>query len=76
MSQSIQRRQLAPAYRRGHAGYVSEFTRFIDDFLVQHPEVVRNQMTGMDIFWDHEVDLEGQQKAASDNVLVKGYDYF
>ena len=62
--------------RSGQTGYVSEFTRFMDDFLEHHPEVIRSQQTGMNIFWDHEVDLDDVKKAGTDSVPVRGYGYF
>lgn len=62
--------------RPAHVGYVSEFTRFMDDFLEHHPEVARSQQTGMSIFWDHEVDFEDMKKTGADSVPVRGYDYF
>lgn len=34
--------------------YVSDFTLFMDDFLVHHPEVVRDQVIGFEIYWGKE----------------------
>jgi hypothetical protein len=31
--------------------YVSEFMVFIDAYLKEHPEVVKDQRRGWDIFW-------------------------
>ena len=58
------------------AGYISEFTRFMDDFLEHHPEVVKHQQAGMTIFWDHEVNFDDMKKTGADSVPVRGYDYF
>lgn len=62
-------------YRVGHAGYVSEFEQFMGKFLGQHPEVVRDQSKGWDIFWNHKADLEGLKKAEQNSVPMKGYEY-
>ncbi len=32
--------------------YVSEFTLFIDDYLKAHPEVVKDQQRGWNLFWN------------------------
>ena len=37
--------------------YVSEFTRFMDNYLVQHPEVVRDQKLGWRIWWERPTNL-------------------
>ena len=37
--------------------YVSEFTRFMDNYLRQHPEVVRDQALGWHIWWERPTDL-------------------
>jgi hypothetical protein len=65
-----------PAYKPGSSGYVSEFTRFIDKFLEEHPEAVEHQRSGWDIFWDHQIDLGELDRADRDKVPIKGYDYF
>ncbi len=36
--------------------YVSEFTVFMDRFLAEHPAVVKDQLRGWYIYWDHHVD--------------------
>ena len=63
-------------FRVGHAGYVSDFTQFMDKLLGEHPEVVENQRRGWYIFWERKVDLEELKKASEDNVPTKGYYYF
>ncbi|MBI1890402.1 MAG: DUF3460 family protein [Burkholderiales bacterium] len=65
-----------PAYKPGHAGYVSEFTQFMDKFLEEHPEAAKSQRIGWDIFWDHQVDPIELDRLGRDTVPVKGYDYF
>ena len=47
--------------RRRHSfatGYVSDFDRFITDFMAQHPEVEASQTEGWYTYWDHNVDLD------------------
>ena len=63
-------------YRVGHAGYVSEFEQFMDQFLGQHPEVVRDQRKGWYIFWNRKTDLAELKKAEQSSVPMKGYEYF
>lgn len=63
-------------YRVGHAGYVSEFEQFMDQFLGQHPEVVQDQRKGWYIFWNHKADLEELKKTDQNSVPMKGYEYF
>lgn len=63
-------------YRVGHAGYVSEFELFMDQFLGQHPEVVQDQRKGWYIFWNHKADFEELKKADQNSVPMKGYEYF
>lgn len=55
--------------------YVSEFERFMNRFLVEHPEVQEDQRLGRLIHWDHKVDLAGQEKAAQDCVPEDGYGF-
>ncbi len=62
-------------YRPGHSGYVSEFTEFIDQFIEQNPEVVKNQRRGWYIFWDHNVDLSELERAKKDSIPPTPYYY-
>lgn len=57
-------------------GYVSEFTHFIDDYLKDHPEVVRDQKTGYRIYWDKQLDLVAEEKAREDTVPDDGYGFY
>ena len=43
-------------YGPGRKEYVSEFGRFIDGFLREHPEVRRDQLLGWRIWWERPVD--------------------
>jgi len=38
--------------------YVSEFTRFMEDYLRHHPEVQRQQELGWRIWWERPTDLK------------------
>lgn len=51
--------------KRG-GGYVSEFTEFMDQYLKDHPEVVRDRSVGFGIFWNRKVDFSAQAQAAKD----------
>ncbi len=56
--------------------YVSEFTRFIDTYLEQHPEVVEEQMRGWNADWHTEfIDLVAMQEAAEDGVPDDTYGF-
>jgi hypothetical protein len=62
-------------YRVGHGGYVSEYSKFIDSYLHQHPEVLADQLDGWYIWWDHQVDLKELEKAQKDSVPLPPYYY-
>jgi len=53
--------------RMRYRGYVSEFTVFIDQYLKDHPEVVKDRSVGFGIFWNRKVDFKAQAQAAKDN---------
>ena len=55
--------------------FVSNHTRFIGDFLKEHPEVVKDQRKGWHIYWDKKVDLLAQKKAEIDSVPDDGYGF-
>lgn len=55
--------------------FVSNHTRFIDRFLEEHPEVVKDQHKGWHIYWDKQVDLVAQKKAEMDSVPDDGYGF-
>ena len=57
-------------------GYVSEYTHFIDQFLVDHPEALVDQHDGRLLYWDKKVDLADQQKAEQDSVEADGYGFY
>ena len=56
--------------------FVSDFTHFIDHFLEEHPEVVKDQQSGRLIYWDKKVDLVAQEQAEKDSVPDDGYGFY
>lgn len=57
--------------------YVSEFTRFMNEFLAQHPDIIADQYRGRAIYWDKgHVDIAEEEKAVRDSVAVDSYFYF
>ena len=56
--------------------YVSEFTRFMDDYMTTHPEERKTQREGWNIFWDKRVDLEEQHEHEASEVPTPAYYYF
>ncbi len=65
----------AGAHEKMDRAYVSEFTCFIGHFIEDHPEVVRDQWTGREIYWDKEVDFSAQEQAVKDSVPEDGYGF-
>lgn len=55
--------------------YVSEFTRFIEGYLAEHPDVVKDQKTGWNIYWDHKVDFQAIKEAQEDAVPDDSYGF-
>ncbi len=56
--------------------YVSEFTHFMDHFLEEHPEVIKDQRIGWRLYWDKRVDQTAQEKAEHDSVPADGYGFY
>lgn len=56
--------------------YVSEFTSFIDHFLEEHPEELKEQHDGRLLYWDRKVDLKELDKAGHDTVPDDGYGFY
>ena len=56
--------------------YVSDFTRFIDQFLEAHPEERREQHRGWRIYWDKCVDLKTLRELEESEVPTPSYYYF
>ena len=53
--------------------YVSDFERFMQDYLHQHPQVVEDQRDGWAIWWDHRVDLDEMDRQRESEVPFKPY---
>lgn len=62
-------------YGPGGAVYQSEFTRFIDGYLHDHPDVARDQQLGWRIWWERPVKLDELEKAQHDSVPLPPYYY-
>lgn len=62
--------------RRLDPDYVSEFTRFMDEFMASHPEQQREQRKGWRIYWDQNVDLHALEEEREDSVPTPAYYYF
>jgi len=60
---------------RRPARYVSDFTRFMDGFLEDHPEVVADRRRGWGIWWERKVDLREQERILADTVQRPPYSY-
>lgn len=57
--------------------YVSDHTRFIDEFLAKRPEVETSQRVGREIWWDKlPSDVEAQRDMNARRVPQKGYVYY
>jgi len=61
------------AYRAGKAGYVSEFTQFMQSHLMLHPETVRDQHRGWARYWQPQGVLVEEQKAREDSVPIEDH---
>ena len=55
--------------------YVSEFTRFINRYLAQNPDVVEDQKRGWRIYWDRQVDPVALEEAEEDSVPFDAYEF-
>jgi hypothetical protein len=56
--------------------YVSDFTRYINRFMDQHPEERRVQRDGWLIYWEKRLNLKFQRALEESNVPTPGYYYF
>ena len=57
------------------AGYVSDHTRFINEWLEQHPEERVEQQKGRALWWDHPQTEETRQVQQASSVPTKAYYY-
>lgn len=55
--------------------YESEHTKFMREWLAQHPEQVEEQRKGRALWWDKPQDLDSQRRAAESKVAQKPYPY-
>jgi len=55
--------------------YVSDFTKFINGWLKEHPEAVEEQKKGRALWWDHPQDPEIQAANQAARVVQKPYPY-
>jgi hypothetical protein len=56
--------------------YVSDYTRFMEQFIDAHPEVLEDQRKGWRIYWEKRVDLAAQENAEKDTVPDDGYGFY
>lgn len=57
------------------APYESDHTRFMREWLAQHPEELDEQRAGRALWWDKPQDLESLRRAAASKVPQKPYPY-
>ncbi|MBS0347781.1 MAG: DUF3460 family protein [Proteobacteria bacterium] len=57
------------------AGYESEHTKFMREWMEKHPEQVEEQKKGRALWWDKPQDLETQRQYADGRVAQKPYPY-
>ncbi|KAF7598625.1 MAG: DUF3460 domain-containing protein [Candidatus Dactylopiibacterium carminicum] len=55
--------------------YVSEFTKFMNDWLTQHPEQQQERRDGRALWWDKPQDPALQQEPLASRVAQKPYPY-
>lgn len=55
--------------------YVSDFTRFMNRYLEQHPEVVEDQQRGWRLGWVPKIDPQAWREAAPDFVEDDTYGF-
>jgi len=70
------RRQGRMASEKINRAYVSDFTDFIDHYVAEHPEVLKEQHDGRLLYWDKKVDLAALAKAEQDRVPDDGYGFY
>lgn len=55
--------------------YESEHTKFIREWLAQHPEQIEEQKKGRALWWDKPQSVEEQQRERESRVPQKAYYY-
>lgn len=56
--------------------YVSDFTKFMNSWLEQHPEEQQEKQAGRALWWDKPQEPAVQQANAASKVAQKPYPYF
>jgi hypothetical protein len=57
------------------AMYESAHTKFMREWMEQHPEQVEEQKKGRALWWDKPLDLETQKREEASKVPPKAYYY-
>jgi hypothetical protein len=57
------------------AGYVSDFTRFIQDLKAENPDLDRQQREGRAIWWDKDVDQDLYKRFRQSTLPQPAYVY-
>lgn len=57
------------------AGYVSDHTKFMREWLDKHPEEREEQKKGRALWWDKPQDMDTQREYAAGRVAQKPYPY-
>jgi hypothetical protein len=55
--------------------YVSDFTKFINGWMAQHPEELEEQKKGRALWWDRPQNLTEQQADLASKLEQKPYPY-
>jgi len=55
--------------------YESEHTKFMREFLAQHPEQIEEQKKGRSLWWDKPQSLEAQKTELESKVPQQAYYY-
>lgn len=75
-SELFHRKSETPTTRTIDQDYVSDYTRFIEHFVDEHPEVREEQHCGWRIYWDKRVDLAALEEARKDSAPNDGYGFY
>jgi hypothetical protein len=75
LSHLFRRDRSSAVVRRRDRAYVSEFTKFINQYLDEHPEVVEDQWVGRSLLWDRKIDYREVAKAKEEEVPDDNYGF-
>lgn len=56
--------------------YVSDFTRFMNDWLAQHPEEQQVRQEGRALWWDKPQDEASRKSQQESRIAQQPYPYF